>query len=47
MRVFAGVTVWRAITAERYAAGLAGAQMDPGRSNLHAFLAFAALRLFD
>jgi hypothetical protein len=30
MRMFAGVTVWRAVTAERDAALLAGAQMHPG-----------------
>ncbi len=47
VRVFAGVTIWRAVAAERHAARLAGAQMDPGTADLHAFLAFAALRLLD
>jgi hypothetical protein len=47
VRVFAGVTVWRAVTAERYTARLAGAQMNPLRADLHTFLAFAALRLFN
>jgi hypothetical protein len=45
--VFASVTVRRAIAAERNVACLAGAQMDPVRTNLHALLACAALRLFD
>jgi len=47
VRVFSGVTVRRAITAERLAARLAGAQMDPVCADLHAFLAFAPLRLFN
>ena len=47
VRVFAGVTIWRAVAAERHAARLAGAQMNPVRTGLHAFLAFAALRLFN
>jgi hypothetical protein len=46
-RVFAGVTVWRAIAAQRYSTCLARTQMDPGAANLHALFAFAALRLFD
>jgi hypothetical protein len=37
--------IWGAIAAKRYAACLAGAQMDPRGTNLHAFLAFTALRL--
>jgi len=41
------VTVWRTITAERYATHLAGAQMNPLRADLHTFLAFTALRLFN
>jgi len=47
VRVFSGVTIWRAITAQRHAASLAGAQMDPGWTDLHAFLAFASFRLFN
>jgi hypothetical protein len=47
MSVFAGVTIWRAIAAKRHAACLARPQVDPRRPDLHAFLAFAALRLFD
>lgn len=47
MRVFGGVTIWRAIAAERRAARLAGSQMNPVCTNLHAVRAFAALRLFD
>jgi hypothetical protein len=47
MRVFAGVTVWRAVTAQRYAARLACAQMNPLGADLHTFVAFAALRLFN
>jgi len=30
VRVFSGVTIWRAIAAQRDATSLAGAQMDPG-----------------
>ena len=29
MSVFAGVAIWRTIAAQRYAAGLTRAQMDP------------------
>jgi hypothetical protein len=47
VRVFTGVTIWRTVTAERHAARLAGAQMDPVRTDLHAFFAFAPLRLFN
>ncbi len=47
VRVFAGVLIWRAVAAERDAAFLAGSQVDPLRSDLHAFFAFTALRLFD
>jgi hypothetical protein len=47
VRVFAGVTVRRAVAAERDAAFLARSQMHPGCADLHAFFAFAALRLFD
>jgi hypothetical protein len=45
--MFAGVTVRRAVAAERNAARLTSAQMDPLCADLHALLAFAALRLFD
>ena len=47
VRVFAGVTIWRAVAAERHAARLAGAQMNPVRTGLHAFLADPALRVLD
>lgn len=47
VRVFSGVTIWRAIAAERDAALLARAQMYPACPDLHAFFAFAALGLFD
>ena len=47
MSVLAGVPIWRAIAAERDAACLAGPQMNPVRADLHAFFAFAALRLLD
>ena len=46
-RVFAGVLIWRAVTAERDATCLARPQMDPGAADLHALFAFATLRLFD
>lgn len=46
-RVFAGVLVWRAIAAQRDAALLAGAEMDPGRTGLYTFLALMAHGLFD
>jgi hypothetical protein len=47
VRVFAGMPVRRAVAAERDATRLARAQMDPGRTDLHAFFAFTALRLLD
>jgi len=47
MRMFAGVLVWRAVTAERDTTCLAGPQMNPVCADLHAFFAFAALRMFD
>jgi len=43
--VTARVPVGRGIAAERHAARLTGAQMDPARAGLHAFGAFAALRV--
>jgi hypothetical protein len=47
MSVFAGVPIRRAIAAKRHAARLAGAQMDPGTADFHAFLTFATLWLLD
>jgi hypothetical protein len=47
VRVFSGVTIWRAVAAQGDATSLARAQMDPGCANLHAFFAFAALGLFN
>jgi hypothetical protein len=47
MSVFAGVTIWRAIAAQRHATLLTCPQMNPVCADLHAFLAFAALRLLD
>ena len=45
--VFAGMPVRRAVATERDATRLAGPQMHPLRADLHAFFAFAALRLLD
>jgi hypothetical protein len=45
--VFTGVLIWRAVAAKRDPAFLAGPQMNPVATDLHAFFAFAALRLFD
>ena len=45
VRVFGGVPIRRAVTAKRHATSLAGAQMDPGAADLHAFFAFAPPRL--
>ena len=47
VRVFAGMLVWRAVAAERDSARLARPQMNPVGTDLHAFFAFAALRLLD
>ena len=47
VRVFARVPVRRAVAAERDATRLARAQVNPATANLHAFFAFAALRLLD
>jgi hypothetical protein len=47
VRVFACVTIRRAVAAERNAALLARTQMNPVRPDLYAFGAFAALRLLD
>jgi hypothetical protein len=47
VRVLGSVLVRRVIAAMRPSALLAGAQMDPLRTDFHAFLTFAALRVFD
>src|SRR5689334_13913462 len=41
------MTCRRAVAAQCGAARLAGSQMHPAAAHLHAFLALAALRLFD
>ena len=46
-RVFAGVTVGRAVAAQSDTALLTGAQMDPLRSDFYTLGAFADLRLLD
>jgi len=46
VRVFAGVPIWRAVAAERYAALLARAKMDPMVADFHALFAFLTLRMF-
>ena len=45
--MFGGMSIWRAVATERDAARLARPQMNPIAADLHAFLAFAALRLLD
>src|SRR5207249_1150960 len=45
--VFAGVSVWRTVATKRNATRLTRAQMNPARTDLHAFFTFAALRLLD
>ena len=45
--VSAGVLIGRAITTQRHAAFLTSPQMDPGRADLHAFLAFRPCWSFD
>jgi hypothetical protein len=47
VRVFARMMVWRAVATERESTCLAGPQMNPVRTNLHALRALAPLRLFD
>ena len=47
MRVLARMLVWRAVATERDPTCLAGPQMNPVRTDLYAFFAFAALRLLD
>ena len=44
--VFAGMPIWRAVAAERYAALLARAQMDPVIAHFHALFALLTLRMF-
>jgi hypothetical protein len=46
-RVFAGVLIRRAVATQCHATLLAGAQMHPLRSDLHALLALGAVRKFD
>ena len=43
-RVFRCVTVWRTVTAPGRTAPLAGAQMNPGRTKLHALVTLTDLR---
>jgi hypothetical protein len=45
--VFARMMVWRAVATERDSTCLAGPQMNPVRTDLHAFGAFTPLRLLD
>jgi hypothetical protein len=47
VRVFAGVPVWRTVAAKCNATSLTRSQMNPDRADLHAFGAFAAVRLLD
>ena len=47
VRMFAGVLIWGAVATKRNATRLARAQMNPARTNLHAFFTLAALRLLD
>ena len=44
--VFAGMPIWRAVAAERYAALLARAKMDPVVADLYALFALLTLRMF-
>jgi len=47
VRMFARMPVPRAVAAQRDATCLARPQMNPGVTDLHALLAFPALRLLD
>ena len=47
VRVLAGVPIRGAVTAARSSALLARAEVNPPRSDLHAVLAFLALRMLD
>lgn len=46
VRVFARVAIRRTVAAKSHSAFLAGSQMDPGCSDLDAFAALHALRMF-
>src|SRR6478736_8302125 len=47
VRVFAGVLIWRAVAAQRDSTRLARPEMHPIGTDLHAFFAFAPMRLLD
>jgi hypothetical protein len=47
VRVFAGVLIRRAVAAQRDSTRLARPQVNPIAANLHAFFAFAPMRLLD
>ena len=47
VRMFAGVLIRRAVAAQRDSTRLACPQMNPVAADLHAFFAFAPMRLFD
>ena len=47
VRVFAGVTIRRAVAAQCHAAGLTRAKMNPVIAEFDALFAFTALRLLD
>ena len=47
VRMFAGVLIRRAVAAQRDSTCLARPEMHPIRTDLHAFFAFAAMRLLD
>jgi hypothetical protein len=47
MRVFGGMSIFRAVAAEGHATCLARPEMHPVVADLDAFFAFAALRLSD
>ena len=47
VRVFAGVLIRRAVAAQRDSTRLARPQMHPVGTDLHAFFAFATMRLLD
>ncbi len=47
VRMFAGVTISRRVAAQRRAALLAGAEMNPRVADLHTLRAFANFRLLD
>ena len=47
VRVLAGVLIRRAVAAQRDSTRLARPEMHPIRTDLHAFFAFATVRLLD